>query len=135
MSYSHSHAKSMKTPLGIVRGLGSAKNGTAHWWAQRTTAIALFPLGLWFVWRVLPHAGSDYAAFVAYLQCPCETVLMILLIGASLYHGQLGLQVVIEDYVHCDALKIILILGVKALVLVLGVWGVLSVLIIQFKHV
>ena len=125
--------KSMKTPLGIIRGLGSAKNGTKHWWMQRVTAIALFPLGLWFMWHVLPHAGVGHAELVMFLKSPCETVLMILLIITGLYHGQLGFQVIIEDYIPHEPLKIVLLLSFKALALILGIWGILSVFIIQFK--
>lgn len=126
-------SKSMKTPLAIVRGLGSAKNGTRHWWMQRVTAIVLFPLGLWFMGYVLPHADAEYATLVAFLKSPWESILMILLIITSLYHGQLGLQVIIEDYIHHEFFKNFSLLGFKALALILGVWGILSVLIIQFK--
>ena len=93
---------SLRTPLGRVRGLGSAKEGTAHWWAQRLTAIALVPLVLWFAVSLIVLAGADHATVAAWLRDPVAAVLMLLLILAGFHHAQLGMQVVIEDYVHSE---------------------------------
>ncbi len=122
----------LRTPLGRVRGLGSAKEGVGHWWAQRVTALALVPLSIWFVASVISLAGADHAAVVSWLGSPVVTVLMLLLLAATFYHAALGLQVVIEDYVHDEAVKIAGILIVKALCLVLGLAGAIAVLKIAF---
>ena len=84
-------------------GLGSAKEGVEHWWMERVSAIALVPLTLWFVASIIAHAGSNYATFIAWLRTPLASILMILLLIALFYHTALGLQVVIEDYVHSGA--------------------------------
>lgn len=97
---------SMKTPLGRVRGLGSAKAGTEHFWVQRVTAIALVPLVLWFIAKVIVLTGADYETARAAVADPLFAVPLLLLIGTGFYHLKLGLQVVIEDYVSSDALKI-----------------------------
>src|SRR5262249_5623449 len=121
-----------RTTLGRVRGLGSAKEGVAHWWAQRATALALIPLTLWFVIGVIGHAGADYAAMVAWIHQPVTAALFVLLIGAALYHAALGLQVVIEDYVHEEGQKVVGIFLVKGLAYLLGAIGIVSVLKLAF---
>jgi succinate dehydrogenase membrane anchor subunit len=92
--------RSTRSPLAKAVGLGSAKEGVGHWWAERVSAVALVPLTLWFAAALIAHTGSDHAAFVAWLRAPHVTILMILLLIASFYHAALGLQVVIEDYRH-----------------------------------
>ena len=104
---------SLQSQLGRARGLGSAKEGVAHWWAQRLTAVALVPLILWFVARLVPLTGAGHGAVQAWLAEPVAAVLMVLLIGVTLHHGQLGMQVVIEDYVHTEWRKITAIVAVK----------------------
>ncbi len=123
---------SLRTPLGRVRGLGSAKDGTAHWWAQRVTAVALLPLLLWLAAALAATAGMDHAAAVEWLSNPLAAILMILLIGAGFHHAQLGLQVVIEDYVHTEWLKIASIMAVKLAAVALAVAGIFSVFMIAF---
>ena len=95
--------QSMRSPLARAIGLGSAKEGGEHWWAERVSAVALVPLTLWFVASIIAHTGSDYVTFVAWLRTPLATILMILLLIALFHHTALGLQVVIEDYVHSGA--------------------------------
>jgi succinate dehydrogenase / fumarate reductase membrane anchor subunit len=92
--------QNMRSPLARAIGLGSAKEGVWTWWAERVSAVALVPLTLWFVASLIAHAGSDYGTFVAWLRTPLAPILMILLLIALFYHTALGLQVVIEDYVH-----------------------------------
>lgn len=104
---------SFRTPMGRARGLGSARDGAGHWWAQRLTAIALVPLTLWFVASVVALAGASHAEVVAWLGAPVPAVLMILMIVATFHHAQLGLQVVIEDYIHHEAVVIISLVLVK----------------------
>lgn len=121
-------APSLRSPLGRARGLGSAKEGVAHWWAQRVTALALIPLLLWFVVSVIALAGADYARTTAWIASPVPAVLLVVLIAATFYHAVLGLQVVIEDYIHPESLRIALILLVKAAAIVLAVAAIFAVL-------
>ena len=124
---------SLRSPLSQARGLGSAKEGTAHWWAQRVTAIALVPLALWFVASLLSLIGADHATTIAWIGAPVPAVLLILLLTATFYHAQLGLQVVIEDYVHNEGLKLASILFVKLVCLVLGLAAVFGILKLAFQ--
>ncbi len=123
---------SLRTPLGRVRGLGSAKQGTDHFWAQRLTAIALVPLALWFVAALAAHAGADHATAKAWLAEPFSAVVMVLLVVTGFHHAQLGLQVVIEDYVSTEWVKVFSIIVVKLGALALGVAAIFSVLKIAF---
>ncbi|GAB4360238.1 MAG: succinate dehydrogenase, hydrophobic membrane anchor protein [Kiloniellaceae bacterium] len=125
---------SMRSPLARVRGLGSAKDGTGHWWAQRLTALALIPLTLWFCVSVIVMTGADYAAVAAWIASPVVAGLLVLLVAAVFYHALLGLQVVIEDYVHHEGSKLALLLAVKALAIVLALSGILSVLTLLFTR-
>jgi succinate dehydrogenase / fumarate reductase membrane anchor subunit len=96
----------MRSPLSRARGLGSAREGVAHWWMQRVTAVALIPLTLWFAASLIALTGSDYNTFIAWLKAPSVTILMVLLLIALCHHIGLGLRVVVEDYVHSDWVKI-----------------------------
>ena len=116
------------SPLASARGLGSAKSGVAHWWAQRLTALALVPLALWFVASVVGLAGAGYADTRAWIAAPGPALLLILLIVATFHHTQLGLQVVIEDYVRHEGARIAAIVVVKGAAIVIGTLGVLAVL-------
>ena len=118
----------LRTPLARARGLGSAKAGVAHWWAQRLTAIALIPLVVWFAISLVMLSGADYAMARAWIGSPRVMVLLILTIGIGLHHGQLGLQVVIEDYVHGDGRKLALIVLVKFVAAAFGLAAILAIL-------
>jgi succinate dehydrogenase / fumarate reductase membrane anchor subunit len=122
----------MRTPISRVRGLGSAKEGAHHWWMQRLTAIALIPLGIWFVISMIGLAGTDHAAASAWLANPLTAVLMLLLIIATFYHLQLGLQVVIEDYIHGEAAKMVCLIALKLASFALGVAAIFVVLKVAF---
>ncbi len=124
----------LRSPLGRVRGLGSAKDGTGHWWAQRLTALALIPLTIWFVGAVISLIGAEQAVVAAWIGSPVVAGLLILLIVVTFYHTALGLQVVIDDYVHTEGAKIALLLFVKALTIVLSLSAVLSVLTLLFTR-
>lgn len=121
-----------RSPLGKVRGLGSAKDGTAHWWAQRVTAVALVPLGIWFVINLLMLVGEGRGPVLDWFRSPVSATLTVILIAAVYHHAQLGLQVVIEDYVHNESVKLALVLFVKAASLILAGIGIVSVLRITF---
>ena len=117
-----------QTQLGRVRGLGAAKAGAHHWWAQRVTAVALIPLTLWFVVSVLSLAGHPQPDVAHWISHPLVAVLLIALILASFHHAQLGLQAVMEDYIHDEGQRLIWILVMKAVVYLLGLAALLSVL-------
>ncbi len=93
----------MGSSLARAIGLGSARSGVAAWWAERVSAVALVPLTLWFAACIIAHAGNNFASFVGWLRTPFTATLMILLLIALFRHIALGLQVVIEDYVHSGA--------------------------------
>ncbi|MEJ0017921.1 MAG: succinate dehydrogenase, hydrophobic membrane anchor protein [Acetobacteraceae bacterium] len=118
----------MRSPLGRARGLGAAKAGATHWWVQRLTSLALVPLTLWFLGGMLHMLGGTRDDMVYWLSGPVPIVLMIALVIATFHHLQAGLQVVIEDYVHHDWLRIGSILAVKALSLLLALACIVSVL-------
>jgi len=117
-----------RTPLYNVRGLGSAKEGTHHWWMQRVTAMALAPLMLWLAFSVAHVGGLGYADAAAWLRSPVNAVLLLASVLALFYHGLLGLQVVIEDYVHHEGLKLAALVLLKFLTLLLGIASALAVL-------
>jgi succinate dehydrogenase / fumarate reductase membrane anchor subunit len=119
---------SFRSALGRVRGLGAAKDGTHHWWMQRVTAIALVPLGLWFAVKVVRLTGADWETAVTAFASPLTTALALLAIGAGFYHLKLGLQVVIEDYVHHKPTEIFLQLAQTFLCALLGLLGAVAVL-------
>jgi succinate dehydrogenase / fumarate reductase membrane anchor subunit len=125
----------IETPLARVRGLGAAKDGTEHWWMQRLTAVLLVPLGLWFVGSIwwLVMQGASHAAVVDWLQGPVAATLMILFAGATFYHLKLGLQVVIEDYVHHKPVKWTMLIALSLGCLMLGAACVYSVIAIALK--
>lgn len=123
---------SLRSPLGTARGLGSAKSGTDHWVVQRVTAIALVPLVIWFVIGLIAHIGAPHAEMRAWIGSPISAVLMVALVIMMFHHAQLGLQVVIEDYIHGHFCKIAALLVVKGAALFLGLLGVFSVLKIAF---
>ena len=123
---------SLRTPLGRALGLGSAKEGVAHWWAQRDSAVALVPLGLWFCVSLISLAGAPRAVLAAWLHGPVAAILMILTIGAVFYHAALGLQVVIEDYAPNEGTKLVCIVATKLLALLLAVAGIFAVLKLAF---
>ena len=124
---------SLRTPLGRVRGLGSAKEGVTHWWLERMTALALVPLTFWFVASLALHAGADHATISAWVASPLVAGLLILVVTTTFLHGYLALQTVIEDYVHHEVAKIAGLLVVKAGCILLGLVGVLSILILLFR--
>lgn len=120
-----------QTPIARVRGLGAAREGVGHWKLQRLTAIANVPLVLWFVFSAMALAGSDYDQVRAWLASPISASLMILLIVSVFYHARLGVQVVIEDYVHREGSKLALLVAVPLIVIALAVTGIVAVLMIS----
>lgn len=123
---------SFRSPLARARGLGSAKGGTAHWLAQRLSAVALIPLALWFVASVLWLLHADYVTAVTWVHTPWVAVLLAVLLVTVFYHAFLGLQVVIEDYVHSGWLKFAGIALVQFLCVLLAAVGIFAVLSLAF---
>jgi succinate dehydrogenase / fumarate reductase, membrane anchor subunit len=120
--------KRLVGPLGRARGLGSAKHGLQHWWAQRVTAVALVPLTLWFVFSAIHLNGADQAAVRDWLRRPASAIMMSLFIVATFYHLALGVQVVIEDYIHREGVKLTSLLLVKGLIVLLAAAALFTVL-------
>ena len=118
----------LQTPLSRVRGLGSAKGGVHHWWVQRVSGAALVPLTLWFIFSVASLAGTPYAAWTQWLANPLHTVFMIALVLCGFHHGHLGLQVVVEDYIHNEAIKLIMITTVRWFSALLAITSIFSIL-------
>jgi succinate dehydrogenase / fumarate reductase membrane anchor subunit len=104
---------SLRTPLGRVRGLGSAKDGTMHWWMQRVTAVLLAPLSIWFLFCGLPMLGAGYADARVWVAQPLNAFLTLSLVLAVVYHALLGVQVVIEDYFHTRWLEVALLTAIR----------------------
>jgi succinate dehydrogenase / fumarate reductase, membrane anchor subunit len=123
-----------RTPLARVRGLGSARSGSHHWWMQRLTAIALVPLSVWFVASLLMVVTADHATVIQWLQSPLVAILCCALIVALFYHAQIGIQVVIEDYVHAEGCKLVSIVLVKLVSLLLAAACLFAVLSIAFAN-
>lgn len=119
---------SLRTPLAAARGLGSAKEGVDHWWKQRLTAVALVPLLLWFGFSIALLGTADYYTVVGWVAHPVNAGLMILVLSVGLWHGTLGLQVVIEDYIATEWKKITVLLLVQFAAAILALAGVLAVL-------
>ncbi len=119
---------SLRTPLGRVLGLGSAKDGTDHWWGQRVSGIALAILGLWFAGSLATMSGYGHAAAVAFIGEPFNALMLLLLSVTMAYHSYLGVQVVIEDYVHSHGLRIAFLLLARYAHIVLAVAAVFAIL-------
>jgi succinate dehydrogenase / fumarate reductase membrane anchor subunit len=117
-----------RTYLGRAKGLGAAGSGVHHWWAERVTSVALIPLTLWFVFSVVGMAGHTQPEIAHWIAHPVVAVLLIALILASFHHTQLGLQVVLEDYVHEEGQRLVAILVMKAVIYFLGLLALLAVL-------
>ena len=110
----------LKTPLQQVRGMGASHSGTGHFWRQRVTAAALVPLSLWFAYVAIGLAGTTEVSALVFLAQPWNAILMAAFVVIALYHAALGLQVVIDDYVHAAGAKIALFLLVRFAVIATG---------------
>ncbi|MEE9545332.1 MAG: succinate dehydrogenase, hydrophobic membrane anchor protein [Rhodospirillales bacterium] len=124
----------MRSSLRRVQGLGSAKEGVGHWWALRLTSVALVPLVLWFMVSVVFLVDTDHAAFKAWVSSFGNGLMLVLLIIALFHHAQLGLQVVIEDYVHGETAKMAHLIAVKLAFFFIGAGSVSAVLHLAFGN-
>lgn len=123
----------MRSQLSRARGLGAAKSGVHHWRTERVTAIALVPLTIWFVWVVIHLLGAPQAAVVAFAGRPVNSVLLLALVAMTFHHMQLGLQVVMEDYITGKQWLIGALLLNKAVALLLGLLCAVSILRMAFR--
>lgn len=123
---------SMRTPFARVTGLGSAKEGAHHFWQQRVTAAANLLLAIFFAWLVIAHIGASRAELVASFQNPVIAALTVLLLVSVAIHMRLGIQVVIEDYIHKESTKIILFVLTRFFAYGMAAIGVVSVLMMSF---
>ena len=121
-----------RTPLSKALGKGASGTGASHWWWQRLTALALIPLVLWFSFSVAMLGRTDHAALTVWIGSPVVTVLLIVSMAALLYHLALGTQVIIEDYVHIEWLKLASVIAINFACVLLMVAGIVSVLKITF---
>jgi len=117
----------LRDPLAQARGLGSAKSGTQHWWAQRVSAIALVPLVVYTLYLIVSLAGADYMTVRLTIAQPLNALALVLFIATAFWHARLGLQVVIEDYVHTRWLELALLIIVKFVYMVLGLAAVIAI--------
>ena len=120
---------SLRSPLGKVLGTGSAKEGVHHWWQQRLTSIALIPLAIWFVVSLLSLPSFDHVAVIAWMSQSWTALFLILFVLVATWHSQLGVRVIVEDYVHggTKTLTLVLFTFIHAVVAVAGVFAVLKV--------
>ena len=122
--------KSLRSPLGAVSGLGSAKSGAQHWWLQRLTSIALVPLTIWFTVSILSLPSMDHVTVIAWMAQSWTALLLIVLVLVATYHSQLGVRVVVEDYVTTTGMKtltLVIVTFAHALLAVAGVFAILKV--------
>lgn len=122
----------MQTPLNRVMNLGSAKEGTEHFWHQRLTALANVPLSLFLIWVVLNLGGASRASMVEMMSNPLVAGLMVLTIISITWHMRLGMQVVIEDYVHSEGLKLLAVIANVFFALLVAGLSIVSVLLLAF---
>jgi succinate dehydrogenase / fumarate reductase membrane anchor subunit len=119
---------SWRSPLGRVRGLGSAKEGVGHWWQQRLTSVALVPLGCWFVVSMVSLPTFEHATLVAWMSGTWTALLLLLFLLTATWHSQLGIQVVIEDYLHDEGMKALALTLSSFTHIVVGAAGALAIL-------
>ncbi len=117
-----------RSPLGRARGLGAAHSGSATWWAHTLSSIALVPLTLWFIWSMVSLVGASRDDVIAWLSRPVPLVLMLVLLLMTFHHMKLGLETVVEDYIHQPVARLSMLLGIKAITLLLGLACIVSVL-------
>lgn len=131
MSHTTTHSPrqvTLRSPLGRVRGAGSARSGSHHWWMQRVTSIALLPLTIWFILSLASSAGMTHEQARGWIGHPLNAVLLLALIGLTFHHVAAGLQVIIEDYVRRDAARIAALLAVKGASALLALAAALAVI-------
>jgi succinate dehydrogenase / fumarate reductase membrane anchor subunit len=127
-----SERKSIRTPLARVRHLGSARSGTGHFWQQRMTSVALVPLTVAFVVLIISLLGRNHAAVVQIIGSPLVAILMLLFLVTSVYHMWLGMQVIIEDYIHDELSKMLMLMTNTFFAFAIGIAAVFAILKLSF---
>lgn len=129
----HKQPASLRTPIKTVRGLGAAHGGTHHFWLQRLSAVALIPLSIWFMVEVVSTLlGADRTAVALRFTSPCFALAMLAFMLALAMHARLGVQVIIEDYVHCHAKKIVLLLVVNVSAITIAATSIFAIVRLHF---
>ena len=123
----------MRTPLSKVRGLGSAKDGTSHFWHQRLTSLANIPLIVFFLWQVISLNGEPYSVVIERFSSPLVAVAMLLVILSGVYHMKLGMQVIIEDYIHGESGKLVLLIANSFFAIIVAALCVFALLKLGFS--
>ena len=123
---------SLRSPMGRVLGLGSAKDGTSHWWSTRVTSLALVPLCIWFVVSLYGIDVSDHGAVVHFMRQPINTILLLVLVPIACYHSMLGTQEIVEDYQHDKGRKVLALILLQFLHTLVAVSGLYAVLKVAF---
>jgi succinate dehydrogenase / fumarate reductase membrane anchor subunit len=123
---------SLRSPLSRVTGLGSAKDGTSHWWAERVSSIALVPLTLWLVFSLVTLPSLDYATVKTWMSFPLTAFLCALLVFTAAYHSYLGTTVVVEDYAHSPGTRLLLLVSLKFAHILAGGAGIFAILRVAF---
>jgi succinate dehydrogenase / fumarate reductase, membrane anchor subunit len=124
--------KSLRSPLGVVSGLGSAKSGVHHWWLQRLTSIALVPLTIWFTVSILSLPSMDHVTIIAWMAQSWTALLLIGLVLVATYHSQLGIRVILEDYVPNSGVRTLTLVIVTFAHTLLAAAGVFAILKVAF---
>jgi succinate dehydrogenase / fumarate reductase membrane anchor subunit len=123
---------SLRSPLGRVLGLGAAKQGVQHWWMQRLTSVALVPLSIWFVVSLLALPSLEHATVVEWMSQSSSALLLIVFVLTATWHSQLGVRVVVEDYVHGVGSKTLLLVIVSFAHVLIAAAGVFAILKVAF---
>ena len=117
-----------RTPISQAKGLGSAKEGAHHWWMQRLTAIALVPLTLWFTFSVASNVGANFEEMYQWISSPWVAAFLLLFFIVSYYHGAIGIQVVLEDYVSSEGTRMLIIIITKLILALLGTASAIAII-------
>lgn len=132
MTMTHEN-KSYQSAIGRAKGLGSAKDGVHHWWMQRVTGVAILLPMIYLICQLPSMMTADYAAFIAWLQMPANAIALLVFVLAGFYHAALGIQVVIEDYVHHEGAKLVSLGLNKIFFFILGLACVYAVIVLTLK--
>ncbi len=121
-----------RSPLSVARGLGSSNDGLGHWWIQRLTALGLVPLVLWFVVSIVTLSGQNHEQVIAWFQSPLHSILLGIFLVTGLYHANLGLQAIFEDYIQARWLQLSARIGASFAAVLLGFTGIFSLIGLAF---
>ena len=130
---SNYNTSSLRSDLGKVKGLGSGRNGTKVWWSQRVSAIALVFLTIWFVTLIIRIMACSNAELLALVGSPFNTIMLLLFIGVGLYHGSIGMKEIIEDYIHCEKIKITSLIILHFFTIITGLTAFCAIFVLHLS--